>query len=101
MLRRSSSEENYAGHWALPGGVAEDGETPEQTAQRESDEEVGDVPNGKRKLLDSRVTPNGMAFHTYAQAVGEKFVPKLNDEHSGYAWAPLNQLPEPLHPGFK
>lgn len=101
VLRRSSSEENYAGHWALPGGVAEDGETPEQTAQRESDEEVGDVPNGKRKLLDSRVTPNGMAFHTYAQAVGEKFVPKLNDEHSGYAWAPLNQLPEPLHPGFK
>lgn len=101
LLRRSSAETNYAGHWALPGGGGEDGESPEDTAAREAKEEMGDAPEGVRKILDRRISPTGIAFHTFAQPVDEKFVPKLNDEHSGYAWAPLDQLPEPLHPGVK
>ncbi len=99
VLRRSSAEANFAGHWALPGGGSEDGETHEQTAAREAKEEMGECPEGKRRLLDSRVTPTGMAFHTFTQPVDEKFVPKLNEEHSGYAWAPLDRLPQPMHPG--
>lgn len=99
LLRRSSAEANYAGHWALPGGNAEEGETPETAADREAKEEMGTAPAGGRKLLDQRITPTGMAFHTFAQPVEEKFAPKLNGEHSGYAWAPLDQLPQPLHPG--
>lgn len=99
VLRRSSAEENYGGHWALPGGKGEDGETPPQTAAREAQEEIGAAPLGRARLLDSRLTPNRMAFHTYALPVDEKFVPKLNGEHSGYAWAPLDQLPQPIHPG--
>jgi 8-oxo-dGTP pyrophosphatase MutT (NUDIX family) len=101
LLRRSSTEENYGGHWALPGGKADDGETPEQTADREAREEMGDVPAGAKKLLDSRVTPSGMAFHTFAQPTDEKFVPTLNFEHSGYAWAPFDQLPRPMHPAVQ
>jgi 8-oxo-dGTP pyrophosphatase MutT (NUDIX family) len=100
VLRRASTEQNYGGHWGLPGGKSNDGETPLQAAQREAREEMGDaIPNGPLKLLDARVTPAGVAFYTFAQGVGSKFVPKLNDEHSGYAWAPLGDLPEPLHPG--
>lgn len=101
LLRRSSSEPNYAGHWALPGGKAEDGETPEIAAAREAAEEMGREPDGAGKLLDRRATPNGMAFHTFAYPVKDKFAPKLNAEHSGYAWAPLDQLPRPLHPGVE
>jgi 8-oxo-dGTP pyrophosphatase MutT (NUDIX family) len=101
LLRRSSSEANYPGHWALPGGKGEEGETPEQTAQREAIEEMGIAPNGVRKLLDKKATPTGMTFHTFVQPVDEKFVPALNDEHSGYAWAPIGQLPEPMHPAVK
>lgn len=104
LLRRSSTETNYAGHWALPGGKGEEGETPEQTADREAREEMGPlIPESATpmKLLDSRVTPTRMAFHTFAQAVPEKFVPVLNEEHSGYAWSPFDQLPGPIHPAVK
>lgn len=101
LLRRASTETNYAGHWALPGGGGEEGETPEQTADREAHEEMGMlIPESATamKLLDSRVTPTGKAFHTFAQSVPSKFVPQLNDEHTGYAWCPLNMLPGPMHP---
>lgn len=101
MLRRSAGEENYPGHWALPGGKADDGETAEQAARRESAEEMGSSPEGKLKLLSKKTTPTGMTFHTFAQPVAEKFQPKLNVEHSGYAWSRLNDLPKPLHPAVK
>jgi 8-oxo-dGTP pyrophosphatase MutT (NUDIX family) len=103
LLRRSSTEENFAGHWALPGGKGEAGETPEQTADREAHEEMKVIPESAHamKLLDSRVTPKKMAFHTFVQLVPAKFVPDLNEEHSGFAWAPMDQLPMPMHPAVK
>lgn len=101
LLRRSSAEKNYAGHWALPGGGAEPGETPEQAAERECAEEIGEAPAGRLKLVDRRTTPTGMTFHTFVRPVTEKFAPRLNGEHTGYAWAPLHQLPEPLHPSVR
>jgi 8-oxo-dGTP pyrophosphatase MutT (NUDIX family) len=99
VLLRSATEKNYANHWALPGGKGEAGETPIQTAQREAEEELGATPKGVAKLLDSVVTPTGMAFHTFAQPA-DKFAPKLNDEHCGYAWVSMERLPQPLHPAL-
>lgn len=102
LLRRSNAEANYAGHWALPGGGVEAGETPAQGAARESREEMGvDVDPASLKPLDRTMTPTGMAFHTFVRPVDKKFAPALNDEHSGYAWASLNQLPRPLHPAVE
>jgi hypothetical protein len=34
-------------------------------------------------------------------AVEQEFVPKLNGEHSGYAWVSINCWPLPLHEGVK
>lgn len=102
LLRRSSNEANFSGHWALPGGGVEPGETPHDGALREAREEMGvDTKTGGMKTLDRRITPTGTAFHTFAAPVADKFTPKLNDEHSGYAWAPLHQLPRPLHPAVE
>lgn len=100
LMHRASSEPNYGGHWALPGGKAEAGESPEAAARREAGEELGGSMDGRpMKVIDQRVTPTGMAFHTYAHAVEKKFQPQINDEHAGYTWAPLDALPQPLHPG--
>ncbi len=100
LLRRADNEQNYGGHWGLPGGKAEGDETPEAAAIRETTEETGYVHPGKLKLLDRIATPNGMAFSTFAAPAEKRFVPQLKDgEHTGYAWAPLGALPAPLHPG--
>jgi len=102
LLHRSPNEKNFAGHWSLPGGGVEDGETPEAGAEREAIEEMGpDVPRGRRKLIDQKVTPTGMVFHTFAQPVDEKFVPQLNGEHTGFTWSPMNALPGPMHPAVQ
>lgn len=99
LLRRASTEKNYGGHFGLPGGKGNEGESPEQTARREALEEMGaGVPEGKLRPMNRRQTPNGMVFHTFAQPVKDKFVPALDGEHSGYAWASLDMLPRPLHP---
>jgi 8-oxo-dGTP pyrophosphatase MutT (NUDIX family) len=40
LTRRSSRLKHHAGQWAIPGGRLEEGETPEETALRELEEEV-------------------------------------------------------------
>lgn len=102
LLRRSREEKNFGGHWGLPGGGVEDGETPELGAVRESKEEIGqDVDPKGLKGFDKKITPTGIAFHTFAMPVKEKFAPVLNDEHSGYVWTPIDSLPAPMHPAVE
>ena len=63
LTRRALTLRRHAGQWALPGGRVDAGETPEETALRELDEEVGlkldaDAIIGR---LDDFVTRSG--FH--------------------------------------
>ena len=41
LVKRGGS--TFHGYWCIPGGHSEKGETPQQTAQREANEEVGSV----------------------------------------------------------
>lgn len=50
LTRRSARLKHHAGQWALPGGRLEQGETPEDTALRELEEEV-DLALGKDQIL--------------------------------------------------
>lgn len=103
LLRRSPTETNFGGHWALPGGGVEGGESAWQGAAREVGEEIGlhAEDQMKPKMLDQRRTPTGKVFHTFAVPVSRKFAPSLNDEHVGYTWSSMNSLPGPMHPAVE
>lgn len=101
LLKRGGEQgkDNFVGHWALPGGGVEEGETPELGAIRENREEMGvDIDPAALRDFDKRATPTGMAFHTFATKAPSKFSPRLNEEHHGYGWFSLNALPQPMHP---
>lgn len=98
LLKRSDKEENYASHWALPGGKADEGESAADACQRECEEEIGVKPT-VLKEIDKTPTPNGMVFHTFEASAPDKFIPKLNAEHSEHGWFDPQELPGPLHPG--
>jgi uncharacterized protein len=104
LMRRATTDDNWAGHWALPGGKADAGEDDEDAAEREAGEETGNeapAAAGERKILDRRRTPNGWRYTTYAQPVSTKFWPRLNEEHDGASWFPIEDLPAKTHPAVR
>lgn len=98
LVKRSKDELNYGGHWALPGGKAEAGETPEEAAIREAREEVGYLATDPMVEVSKVETPTGMVFHTFHCVVKDRFTPTLNDEHTAFRWVKPGNLPDPLHP---
>lgn len=59
LVQRSIDNKGYsAGQWEFPGGKLDDGDTPQQAAEREWEEEVG-VPLPKGKIKGSYVTNDG------------------------------------------
>lgn len=97
FLKRGAGSD-HAGTWAWPAGGIEDGETAEQAARREATEEIGYSPEGELSELDHKEDDQG-AFTTFHHGVDDHFLPRLNSEHTAYAWAPLTDPPSPLHPG--
>jgi 8-oxo-dGTP pyrophosphatase MutT (NUDIX family) len=61
LTRRASTLRAHAGQWALPGGRAEPGESPGETARRELAEELGLVLGTEAELgmLDDYATRSG------------------------------------------
>lgn len=102
LLCRSAQEANYGGHWALPGGKGEPGETPWKTACREAEEEIGGANChawlGEPTVVDEVETPTGMIFTTFVQPVRYRFVPEIDAEHCGYVWSTAGKWPAPMHP---
>lgn len=127
FLRRTATAPDCPGCWDLPGGGREADETAEQTAIRETREEIGFLPDGKRVFhtrtaspADGRGVgtaapallpvspapsvpfPADVDFTTFLQSVTNEFTPELDErEHDGWAWAPIASPPEPLHPGVR
>lgn len=83
LLKRSDS-----GQWAFPGGGIEEGETPEEAALRECEEEIGFRPEIHSEW--TRRTANGVDFTTFFSLIPEPFEPKLNDEHTEFQWAAVD-----------
>lgn len=86
--------------WSMPGGGIETDETLLEGIARECREEM-DFDISDLKLIPiQKFVNNSFTYHTFFCAVKEEFIPKLNDEHVGYAWVGEGQYPKPLHPGL-
>jgi 8-oxo-dGTP pyrophosphatase MutT (NUDIX family) len=61
LTRRATTLRGHPGQWALPGGRADPGETPEQAARRELSEELGLALDAEAELgmLDDYPTRSG------------------------------------------
>ena len=108
FLKRSHTGD-HPGEWCVPGGRIEDGESPLEAAMRELFEETGIAPEGVPTLHARRISTGivgdelnvsmpSVDFTTFVLNVKEQFTPVLNDEHTGYAWAPVDSPPQPIHP---
>lgn len=72
LTRRAAGLRAHAGQWALPGGRIDDGETAEDAALRELDEEVALRPGTAAVLgrLDDYATRSGYVITPVVVAVG-------------------------------
>lgn len=95
LLKRADAAADYPGHWGLPAGRLEAGETEIDAAIREAAEEIGDQPI---EVDPSAIFEDG-DFTAFGAIAAEAFEPVLNDEHTAAVWADLSDLPEPMHPG--
>lgn len=100
LLHRTRSKQNNV--WGLVGGTNEESETPWEGLKREISEEIGFVPEIKKIIpLETFVSNDDkFSFHTYLCVVKNEFIPKLNEEHDGYAWVTFGKWPKPLHQGL-
>lgn len=89
--------------WGLVGGTNEGVETPFEGLKREITEEIGTLPDIKKAIpLETFVSNDTkFLFHTYLCVVENEFIPRLNEEHTGYAWVSFNKWPKPLHHGLR
>jgi 8-oxo-dGTP pyrophosphatase MutT (NUDIX family) len=101
FLQRTS--EKTKGLWGLVGGRMKYTESAFQGLKREVKEEVGDTPKFKKVIPLEMFTSNDekFFFHTYLIAIETEFLPKLNNEHSGYCWTAFECWPKNLHMGLK
>ena len=103
FLQRAAGRD-FPAYWGLPGGELEGDETLEAAAIREAKEEC-DFDGGEGFTLEhlartkTAIPDDEVDFTTFVHKGIECFTPELNGEHTGYAWVPFNQPPEPLHPG--
>jgi 8-oxo-dGTP pyrophosphatase MutT (NUDIX family) len=92
---------HFGGTWGLPGGARKAGETPEQAAIREADEEAG-VPPEVVQVLGTQVLDLGYWSYTTVLARASRlFEPVFGDaESADLRWVPFAEVAGlPLHPG--
>lgn len=94
VLRRSKTHPLWPLHNDIPGGVIEEGETPEEGLLRELFEEAGlTITQPSLQLAQKTVTARGSnwyLFHTQLPEV--KPAVSISWEHDKWTWVPAEEL---------
>ncbi|MFB6158652.1 MAG: NUDIX domain-containing protein [Candidatus Nanohalobium sp.] len=91
LVKRAEERERYPGHWEFPSGFIEEGESPEDAALRELEEETGlkgeIIRTGERFPIQ---IPPVQVHPVLVKTEEDKIV--LSREHTDYEWAERNEL---------
>jgi 8-oxo-dGTP pyrophosphatase MutT (NUDIX family) len=97
------NEERTRNMWGLVGGRMRYTESAFEGLKREIQEEISYSKDFKKVIPLELFTSNDQKFffHTYVVCVNEEFLPRLNEEHSSYAWCAFECWPKNLHAGLR
>jgi 8-oxo-dGTP pyrophosphatase MutT (NUDIX family) len=73
LLQLRSQSLDRGGTWGIPGGAMRDGESPEATARREAEEEMGPLPPYRVTRIDSQECGGGWSFYIVSADVDYPF----------------------------
>lgn len=105
---RKNHEQKYlilhylSGHWDFPKGKLEPGETQEQAAHRELEEETGltaEIISGFQESLSYMFKERGKLVKktvTFFVGISDEQPIRLSREHTGYLWLPYEKAHEKL-----
>ena len=100
LLQHRSPYVNEPNTWGVIGGAIDAGEDPQEAMEREVHEETG--YNGQMRVEKLYVFQSGKFRYTnFLVIVPHEFSPRHGWESQDHVWTTLDDLPEPLHFGFK
>jgi len=102
LLTQRSRWVDEGATWGIPGGAIRDGESPEVAAERETIEEVGQLPSYRVTRIDAQDCGGGWRFHMISAEVDRRFEAYCGQETDATGWFALDAIGElPLHPGLR
>lgn len=102
LLQMRSRSVDEAGKWGVPGGAIRAGESPEEAARREAEEEIGPIPAYSVTGVDVQDCGGGWKFFLITAEVPTLFPAYCVRETDATGWFTRQDMDTlTLHPGLQ